>query len=353
MFRKSKIIIVALCLIVSFCFVGIESNASAYTKNSTHAEPSYGENSGYINILVDKSGVLRLYTVCWVFGIYELGLPSMNINVRDTSVEFSAVGPDYFNFTAWELSEEGGHAYLFGSSNTNASLNPFTSVLPGEIVAISIKGNVGILTSKWGAYIPQVSVMWNDDNQTFNKLIQIYNELVKANSNDEVMIDRLESIMQSNMSIDTKLSLLIEEQKKTNTWLEKIFNYLNKSEERQKNQAQVQGNDSISQGTNTIDDKGGGFSDSLGGLVAPMSYSGTDCAWEFPTIKLPSIPGVMDEVVLVQKQPIDFAKWVNAIPSGILLVVQSVLTIGLIVYCFKELYDTISYVLTLRRSSNE
>ena len=84
-----------------------------------------------------------------------------------------------------------------------------------------------------------------------------------------------------------------------------------------------------------------------------MSYSGTNCSWTFPAITLPAIPGVMDSVQLTSEQPIDFTYWVNQIPANLLLLIQSLLTIALIIYCFKEVYGTISYVLTLRGGGSE
>ena len=118
--------------------------------------------------------------------------------------------------------------------------------------------------------------------------------------------------------------------------------------EQEEQKAEHQGNASVSEGTNAIENKGSGFVDSLNGLVSSMSYTGTQCSWTFPQVKMPAIKGVMEERVLIKEQPIDFTTWINAIPSPILLLIQSVLTMALIVYCFKELYGTISYVLTLR-----
>lgn len=83
-----------------------------------------------------------------------------------------------------------------------------------------------------------------------------------------------------------------------------------------------------------------------------MSYSGTQCAWTFPALYLPEIPGVMSRTQLTSEKPIDFAYWVNQIPSDVLLLVRSVLTIALIGYCFKEFYGVIEYVLTMRGGGN-
>lgn len=174
-------------------------------------------------------------------------------------------------------------------------------------------------------------------------------ELSDKEASQYLGVDDIENALERQIVLQEKSNELHEE---SNTWLEKIFNYLNESQEQQKQEAQTQGNSSVSQGSSAIEDKGAGFTQSLGNLTSSMSYTGTQCAWEFPQVKLPAIAGVMGEIVLIEKQPIDFAVWVNAIPSDILLVVQSLCTAGLIIYCFKELYDTIAYVLTLRKDDN-
>lgn len=133
---------------------------------------------------------------------------------------------------------------------------------------------------------------------------------------------------------------------------DKIINNQNQLQEQEKNETQNQGKDSIDDVSGVIEDKSSGFISSITGLVSSMSYNGTECAWTFPSLKLPAIEGVMPEYQLTEEKPIDFEFWVNKIPSNVLLLVRSILTIALIGYCFKELYSTISYVLTLKGGGN-
>ncbi len=121
--------------------------------------------------------------------------------------------------------------------------------------------------------------------------------------------------------------------------------------EQEKDIAENTGQESIDDVTGVIEDKSEGFISALGQLVSAMSYDGTMCAWTFPALKLPAIEGVMPEYVLSEEKPIDFEIWVEKIPANILLLVRSLCTIALIVFCFKELYSTISYVLTLKGGS--
>ena len=86
----------------------------------------------------------------------------------------------------------------------------------------------------------------------------------------------------------------------------------------------------------------------MGGLVTSLSYNGTECVWKFSKITISAIPKVMSETVLIEEKDIDFGVWVDKIPANIITLVRNLFIVVIVVYCFKELYDTISYVLTLK-----
>lgn len=98
----------------------------------------------------------------------------------------------------------------------------------------------------------------------------------------------------------------------------------------------------------SIPNESEGFINALGNLVSALSYNGTDCKWTLPQVKMPQIANIVPEMVLIEQQDIDFCVWVQKLPSNILNLIQAVCTGALIVYCFKELYGTISYVFTLK-----
>ena len=116
----------------------------------------------------------------------------------------------------------------------------------------------------------------------------------------------------------------------------------------EKNEASQTGDDGVNELGSVIPNDSQGFIDSIGNLVSSMSYNGTDVGWKFPALKLPAIDGVMPEIKLTEEKEIPFEEWINKIPNGILTLVRSLLTVALIIYCFKELYSIISYVLTLK-----
>lgn len=381
-----KIVPVICALVVSVCGVfstSFDSKASALEFYVPYAEPAKTDNQGYVTILAELNGNYTVFTYFWSTIAVANGVDSpvtMGVYVDSGGINMVPYGSmdsssAYFNVV--EVTANGVYSQKHSSSSSkfSYSLTPWGY----RIVGAHCAGNVGDLSFSFSPI--EFIVHYSDDHDAkllmtlletlyqcrdvsadiLNTVqaILVYTDGVEAQLWS--VIDYLKSVDSELVSIKSELQEIyakadeiLSEQKKSNTWLEKIFNYLNESAEKQKNEATQQGNNSVSQGTSSIEDKGTGFVDSMGGLVSSMSYSGTNCAWTFPQVKMPAIDGIMEERVLIEEQPIDFTRWINAIPAPILLLIQSALTMGLIVYCFKELYDTISYVLTLRGGgSNE
>lgn len=339
-----------------------------------YAQPYCSDYAGYLSVMYWRHGeaYYKLYTYFW--NIVPVGYDEystnvftrMNVTITSSGISFEPVvrGLDSYMLTSGYYDVDGNlhlnqikmlsssssyswyedynsctiDGYQFGG-NTIFTLS--TTLTSGNSPRITFSGDADAIQMNDYLYqiLDHVSNLKLDSSSIRYWVQQIYNEV----DNVEEQLSEMKELLDS----------LIAEQEESNTWLEKIFNFLEEKDEKEKEAATQQGSSSTSQGMDAIEDKGGDFANSLGGLTNSMSYSGTQCAWEFPEVKIPAIRGVIDEVVLIQRQSIDFTQWVNAIPSDILLVVQSICTIGLIVYCFKELYNTIAYVLTLRRDDNE
>lgn len=122
--------------------------------------------------------------------------------------------------------------------------------------------------------------------------------------------------------------------------------------EEEQNKAQSGGNANVGKLEGVIPNKSAGFMEELQEFAASLSYEGTDAVLNIPGIVLPAVAGMFPATEILPPQQLDFGEYVQMLPSNLLLLVQSILTIALIVYCFKELYDTISYVLTMRRGSD-
>lgn len=385
MFRQKKVVslLCALFMVSALFFVpSFSSNAASVRQfEVSYAEPGTSDTQGYINLLFknDSTSDYMIWTYFWYCAAEKNGVVSpcyAVIDLKPTSFTFSVGGVGsatsaYYNLNAIYALGQFGNIKASGTSAYSRTFSGWT------IVGCKFAGNVGEFNSTIGD--TEFSVLYSKDasaillQDIFNVLNEsasldadLYNVVYDIYNSVDSVEGKLNSVVTYLKSVDSKLGTIssslsslyarageiLEEQKETNTWLEKIFDYLNESQEQQKNEAQTQGGNSVSQGNSAIEDKGGDFASSLGGLTNSMSYTGTQCAWEFPEVKMPAISGVMDEVVLIRSQPIDFSVWVNAIPAGILLLVQSVCTSGLIVFCFIELYSTIAYVLTLRKDDN-
>lgn len=412
MLKKSKIGLCLLCMVSIVVLIPFESKAAVYDAYLDYPEPATSDNEGYLVTMWrnNSTGSLMYRTYFW----YTVGETNgyvapafMHLTFTNNSVTFSIAGPankvDSVYYHLSEITEQSKLVSLRYSSTANyvESLSAWT------LYGVYYSGNVGAVTNNAGSF--QSFVPYFSDDGTRANIQAIYQELLKTNSLTQQQLEKLQQIINSETSIDSKLSTLLTytqniydelvennnyneqqlaqlrltvshlmtiveeltysgkhqlnemraylvtlynqlmpEVKETNSWLEKIFNWLKDSPEQERQEATTQGNSSVSSGTSNIDDKGASFGESLGGLVSSLSYSGTDCTWTFPQVKLPAISGVMSETVLIQEQAINFTEWINKIPSDILLLIQSFSTCALIVYCFKELYSTISYALTLK-----
>lgn len=166
------------------------------------------------------------------------------------------------------------------------------------------------------------------------------------------------------MSISA-LQAMQEEQKKTNALLEKVNEQLAEQGQKQdqiienqeqllqqpeqeKAEANQTGNSSVDGIVSGIPDKGKEFQMAIKQFAASASYEGTEAKLPIPAVKMPEIPGLVPGVTLWEPEQLDFEEYITLIPFPLLTLARALLTGGLIVYCFKELYDTIQYVLVLQ-----
>ena len=78
--------------------------------------------------------------------------------------------------------------------------------------------------------------------------------------------------------------------------------------------------------------------DAITPIITACGYNGTDSKWQFPSISIPAIPGLFDEIVLTEAQDIDLSAYATLyIPETLLMLVRSLLTAGLIMFAIKEL----------------
>ena len=373
MSKAKKIVLVFLSILtISTLFLAVPVSASTGTVYTmAHHQPEVSNYDGYLEVLYKSTSGSKydVYTYFWTIGnlttktTEDVIFPRMSINVSKTSLNYSygfystnqTDKTRYQLMTGFMRSSDGYYdTYLSGTLGDGLPyLNSSISIPSGyEIVGVKIYGNGifgtnSIAPSNGGSW----TVVYGGDNAILLKLEQIKEALQQQNNNNQAITnnaDKNASNIQNNADKNAN-----DIQNNADKNANNIIDNQNQIVENERNETQTQGKDSIDDLSGSIEDKSAGFVSSVQKLVSAMSYNGTACAWKFPSIKLPAIAGVMEERKLTDEMSIDFEYWVNKIPSNVLLLVRSVLTIALIVFCFKELYGTISYVLTLKGGGND
>lgn len=348
MSKVKKIIAIIVCVVCIFSMFCISTSAASLYHLPVN-QPRADNYSGYIEYLVrDSNGVITPFVTFWQVnnGSHRLNdietFPLIYITVEYNRIlltcqynNFDSTDGYSFTFSGGSVNGVGGTNYWSYDIRNGAyfSVNAYTG--SSDVVGWKIYGNGTLKASS-----PPNSLTWNMSYSETSVLYEAIMTMAQSSANSS------NSITQNATDNANK----IQQNQNENT--DKIIENQQQIQENEKNEAESSGQGSVDYVSGAIEDKSAGFISSIGSLVSSMSYEGTACAWTFPALKLPAIEGVMPEYQLTEEKPIDFEFWVNKIPANILLLVRSLLTIALIGYCFKELYSTISYVLTLKGGGN-
>lgn len=234
--RYSKKVTLAIVMTFVVAVTGIlstsfQSRASFYEFYMPYGQPTTSENSGYLEVLVRApDGNISCDVFYWnITADNSTSVTSMDFSLYGNGrLNFSPSVPslnDGFSYTLMYIGSTGNVSYMHGGYFTGyASYTYDVSTYGYTFLSYRVYGNYGSVFDDVAKPMPQFSCIYGADKFELEKLSDIYNQLVVANSNDLQMIDKLNSIMNSNSSIDSKLSQLIELQNTTNTWLEKIWN---------------------------------------------------------------------------------------------------------------------------------
>lgn len=112
------------------------------------------------------------------------------------------------------------------------------------------------------------------------------------------------------------------------------------------------GEDLLNDLLNAIPDYSEGYVLALIDFSKAFSYEGTDCYLTLPALTMPEISGLIPEFEIMPEMQLDAVGMLGLFPPWIVSLVQSLLTVALIAYCFKELYDTISFFMTLKKGES-
>ena len=133
---------------------------------------------------------------------------------------------------------------------------------------------------------------------------------------------------------------------------DRIINNQNELQEKEKTEANNSGSSAVDKASSAVPGVDGGFLNSIKSFVSTMSYSGTEAKLQIPRLYIPALGGLFDEITLLDSQSYDLSKAItDFLPETILTLIQYLFTVAFIVYCVKELYGTIEYVLTLRKGT--
>lgn len=332
------LLLISSSLVVSFVVPvsALDSSADYYYVTSPISQPTCSDNFGYIEIVCQDQTTWQRYGYVFLISFSgntknpTCGIKFTHVGNTHTNIRFTNISDGMMQYV--RITESGG---VYSSSLFVENQEAFESNYL-KVVSAKAYGCCYIWPQSENANtVPFVTVYGSD-----RKNIELLESI-------QGLMGRIDNITTNQDKNTDKIT------SNNNSNTDKIINNQNQLQEQEKNETQNQGNNSINDVSGVIEDKSSGFISSINGLVSSMSYSGTSCSWSFPALKLPAIKGVMSEIQLTEEQPIDFEFWVNKIPSNILILIRSLLTIALIGYCFKELYSTISYVLTLKGGGND
>ena len=221
--------------------------------------------------------------------------------------------------------------------------------VPGEQDCITVSG----VFPSYAAYVrPVVNFSFNIDWDTSATAFhQTYFTVDASGFELQVDINAVKSDSDLMNAINNKLEDLGDQIGDINNNLGDVNDKLDEildQPAQEKEDANQAGKDAIKDVISVVPDHSDDLVDAFSGLASSMSYNGTVAKLDIPAVNMPGLDGLFDGFTVMEPQTIDFEVYFDMLPDELLLLVQSLFTAALIVYCFKELYSTIQYCMTLR-----
>lgn len=225
--RVLPIFLLFLVVFGAFTFGSTTAEANYIEYGMPYNEPPITDNSGYL--ILDQNGLPVVY--------YWQLQPNSNSASEGVNI--------VINSDSLVISPNAGsNQFLLFRLNYNGDIDilnaNYPSTYEGSISypnAWSVYGNVGaVYDNVFGASHPSVSIIWNDDSLILDKLLKLFNELAKLNTdlggqlegiylelenvkiNTDTIVYYLDSIQQmiNDLGIDTKLDIQIQKQEEAN-----------------------------------------------------------------------------------------------------------------------------------------
>lgn len=347
--KFKKLFAVLFIAVVLFVTLVVPVSADTIGLTINMNKPRADKYSGYIEYLLNDNGKMYARTTFWHFSLDSLTNPEENVcpevrvTVSNNRIILTALINDAdpsqshnFNWIIGNVnSVDGGSGSDYSSYNldTTGAVNAYWG--NAQIMGYKIYGN-GV---NWDSSVSSGTYNWNIMYSETSMLYEVILSMAQSSANSSGSITQNATQNAEN----------IQQNQDENT--DKIIGNQNELYDKEKYDITNSGNSS-SESVDEIPNQSEGFLSSLTNLTNAMSYNGTECKWKLPNVYIPAISNIVPRIDLISEKDIDFGFWVEKIPSNILSLIRAVCTLALIVFCFKELYNTISYVLTLKGGNN-
>lgn len=233
-----------------------------------------------------------------------------------------------------------------GSSKYEGSVLDSSLTLSfNQLYGVHVYGPTTFIQSSSFSSQPNWSVAYGVDSYSYSALLNIL-AAIKSQSNSDIINNANQNASDIQQNADKNASD-IQQNDDENT--QAIIDNQNDLAEQEKQEITDSGNQATDAG-DSIPNESDGFIDALGTFVDTMSTTSTECSLTFPAIKIPSFAGI-PATTLSEEREVDISAAVGLIPEDIMKLIQALTTIALIVFCFKELYDTISEALTRKKAN--
>lgn len=342
--KKTVTILIVFILMSLFCCVPVfAANAIA---NMSISQPNVSDDFSYIEVSCYDSSSAQYYHYVILISVVKT-TNSTNSSEGDLfltvsnskSLSYSCLDGDY-SVSAVAVSSLGT---IWNKSPVNGRIShsfehPIVSIIPYGRISYN---DIATYNTK------TVDFVYGADNVSTNLLKSILSVL-QNQSNSDIVANQNQNAQDIQDNADKNASD-IQQNDDENT--QAIIDNQNQIAEQEKQEISSSGN-SATDAADTIPNESEGFINALGLFVNTMSTTDTSCSITFPAIKLPSIAG-MPAATLSEEREVDFEDAIGLIPNDVMKLVQAFTTIALIVFCFKELYDTISEALTRKKANSD
>lgn len=361
MFKKKTLILLSVLLI--FSVFALPVSADAYNNGGTWfinmpiSQPNCTDEFAYIEVFTHSTeqgfGVdtYLIHAVKDLSATIQTSNPTLVTTVNGRELTFTTGASSYYVDIFCINSV--GTLWNIGTTQGNGTISTLYSA-PANIACVKYYGFAVNDASTVVNNITNISAVYGNDINSIQYLYEIL-LAIQSQSNSDVVgaINSASQNEQNNanaiQSNADKNASDIQQNQNDNT--DKQIQADKDLYDKEHSEIESSG-DSAVDGADNIPDKSEGFISSLTNFVSAMSTTDTSCSITFPAITTPAIAGI-PSYTLSEEQDVDFSEAIALLPTSIMTLVQSLLTIGLIIFAFKELYDTISEALTRRKMSDE